>query len=139
MGSQIVTTSEKNRRDAPFTGLRAEARSVGLEMAKDYPDEMRGLLSPHVKRFCDSIASDLTDRTNKRLFAEIMGAVGAKNDLVQALVIAVGANSPEHLKSAASAALDAEAVDEETAYAQALEFVHDYRRRMGMPALVEGS
>jgi len=139
MGSQIVTTSERNRGGGELVGMRGQFTATGKAHAKDHSEAMRAYLEPHIQKYCDMLLRgvDKGDRTAMRAFPEIMGVLGAKNDLVQALVVAVGAQSPEHLKSAASAALDAETVDEETAYAQALDFVQDYRRRMGLSPLVE--
>lgn len=139
MASQLVTNAEKNRGTSPLVGVRNEHVSVGKKLAEDYPEQMKALLAPHLTLWVEQtvVGLRLRDRTAMRVFPEIMGALGAKSDLIKALVISVGANSPEHLKSAASSALDAEQIDEPTAYAQALDFVRQYRREHGLPALVE--
>ena len=139
MGSQIVTQVEATRVAGDLGGVRGAFRTTGQSHAKDYPEQMREHLAPHVKAYCDMLAQGALkgDRTCVRIFSDLMGDLGSKGDLIRALVISVGAASPEHLKAAASSALDAEAIDEPTAYAQALDFVHQYRREHGLPALVE--
>jgi hypothetical protein len=139
MGSQIVTKLEQARGKSELTGMRDVVTKTAKEHAKAAPEEMRAILSDHVRPVCELVAREAArgDRTALRIFFEVMGAIGAKGDMIQALVVAVGAQSPEHLKSAASIALDAEQVDDETAYVQALDFVTQYRRQNGLPALVE--
>jgi len=135
VGSQLVTHRELHERPRETAGLGSALRATGLTHSSDEPEAMKSALKPHIKAYCDMLARNALqgDRTCVRLFAEIVGAVGSKADLVQALVLQVGAQSPEHLTRAASVALDAESVDEETAYAEALRFVNQYRREHGLP------
>ena len=124
-----------------MVGLRSAIMPTGRAHAKSDPDTMRELLRPHIKAYCDMLASNALrgDRTCVRIFADLVGETGGKLELINALVVSVGANSTEHLRAAASSALDAETQDDETTYLEALGFVNDYRKRTGLPALVESA
>jgi hypothetical protein len=135
----VTRLEQRPGSEASLAGVRGAVTAVAKEHAGAYPEQMREYMAPKLKAFCDMIADEALsgDRTAKIIFAKTMGDIGAKDALVQALVAAVGARSVDHLKSAASVAIDAEEVDEEAAVAEALEMVQQYRRERGLPELIE--
>ena len=134
MTAQLVAAIDARGNAPALMGLRNQLKGESKALRQSYPDQMREHLASDVPEVCRVIAARAKagDRTCVRLFTELMGDLGGKDAMVQALVIAVGAQSPDHLKSAAATALDAEQVDDATAYAQAKEFCLQYEREHGL-------
>jgi len=141
MGLERETTQDV-RSDATLAGVRRDATAVGKELARAAPERMLELLAKRVDAFAEMVmteAIDKGDRTCRRIYHETLMAVGGRDALVNAIVVQVGASSVEHLTRAATRGLDAEGTDEETLYAQALAFVHRFRRERGLRELVEAA
>ena len=71
------------------------------------------------------------------LIPKILRAVGAETMLVVNLWQRLGAQDEQHAERLIGRALEAEGVDDETAWRISESYAQDYRRRHGLPELVE--
>ena len=133
------------------TGGRQAARRLADELISRAPQEIREKLLPHVGLFCDQVVWGMSNptlpgkdgpvsnpghRTAMDLYAKIMGAV-APDVLVVNLWQRIGVDSEDTARRLIDRALESEGMDEETAFRLSESYAQDYRRRHGLPELVE--
>lgn len=122
---------------------QAEKRAERESLVAGAPDRMRELLAPHVDRYCERLIGDMDDpessghRAAMRLIPEILRAVGGQVMLTVNLWQRFGASDESHAQRLIASALEAENVDEDSAWRLSEQFAADYRRRHGLPELVE--
>jgi hypothetical protein len=106
---------------------------------KDDPVAARDLLRPFLPEYCQLMIAGVRrgERHWANLYAQTMKLVGAQVALTVNLWQQLGANDEGHAKALIDRALEAEQMDEDTAFRVSEAFVKDYRRRHGLPELVE--
>ena len=137
------------------TNNRAAVRALAEELVARAPQEIRERLQPHIGTFCDKIVWGMENptlpspvgngivnnpghRTAMDLYARIMGAV-APDTLIVNLWQRIGVQDEATARRLIDRALESEGMDEETAFRMSECYVQDYRRRHGLPELVESS
>lgn len=117
-----------------------QATANAIAAQPDASEAVKAKLAPHLDLFCEVLISGVRrrDRTAMNLFPRLLGLVGATQDMAAALLAQLGVQSLEAAKRTLDMARDASAVDDRTLYEKALAHVMEYRRRNGMPPLIEG-
>lgn len=134
------------------TDNRAAVRAMASELVARAPQEIRERLQPHIATFCDQLVWGMENatlpgpnggivnnpghRTAMDLYARIMGAV-APDTLIVNLWQRIGVDDEETARRLIERARETEGMDEETAFRLSESYVQDYRRRHGMPELIE--
>lgn len=124
---------------------RLEKRSQAADLVATAPQAMREHLAPFVGEFCEQLLADMRDpnrtahRTAMTLIPQILRAVGAETQLVINLWQRLGARDEGHVQQLVATALEAETVDDEGAWRLSEQYAADYRRRHGLPELVEAT
>ena len=122
---------------------RGGFRATIMAAAATHPEAMRRELAPHIPAYCEMLVADLKDRectahrTALIAFPQIMGAIGGKDDLVTALLLALGVKSQDEMQKLVGMSQQAMTADDETTWRNAEAFAQQYRREHGLPPLIE--
>lgn len=106
----------------------------------DVAEQIRAYLAPHHVLFCDRVLSGLKrgDRTALNLYPRLVRAIGADSDLTAVLIAQLGVQSLDAARRIMDLAREANATDSEALYERSMRYVVEYRRRHGMPPMIEG-
>ena len=101
---------------------------------------VRDRFKPHLDTYIAAIVNGVSerDRTCLHLFAKAMKLAGEETNVAVMLLTRHGLESENQLERMLSRAREAEGVDEAQLWRLAEAFAMDYRRRKGLPLLIEG-
>lgn len=90
-------------------------------LAELVPDESREYLAPHAREYCEALLADIRDpdadghRTAMATYPRIMRMIGANEELLEAILLAIGAQSVEKARDAVAAVNNVSGDPHETA------------------------
>jgi hypothetical protein len=123
------------------TGVRKQVADDALAAFAGEPVEyVRDRFKPHLDTYIAAIVNGVSesDRTCLHLFAKAMKLAGEETNVAVMLLTRHGLESEGQLERMLSRAREAEGVDEAQLWRLAEAFAMDYRRRKGLPLLIEG-
>lgn len=94
------------RKRTAFGLTRSGSRQLAGTLAELVPDEAREFLAPHAKEYCEALLADIRDpdadghRTAMATYPRIMRMIGANEELLEAILAAIGAPSVEKAQAA---------------------------------------
>lgn len=133
--------SSRRKRSVMPSGARKEVAERTIAALAGEPVEyVREQLRPHLPMFVNAIVTGVAerDRTCLNLFAKAMRIAGEETNVAVMLLTRHGLESENQLERVLRTAREAEGVDEAQLWRLAEAFAQDYRRRRGLPLLVEG-
>lgn len=119
--------------------IAREFIATAQAMTPEAKESARAYLAPHVETFCRMLVRGVEnrDRTAMNLFPRVLGLIGASEDVARSMLAQLGVQSLDVARKTLELARDAQVMDSESLYEKSLSYVMEYRRRNGLPPLIE--